>query len=217
MGNRAIVLPKYSNIGVYLHWNGGPESVGAFLEYCKLRGFRSFGGSSMDGYGLARFVQVVGNFFGGGLSLGIEHCEPTEEDAEGLDNGIYVVDGWDIVQRIGGCDYSDGYDRKEMLQAIDEAQPVGEQLGKDFLNAEVIPISELKLGDEVYILKFDDKIVKHKVVGFAPQGTIKGSRDVSGEPYVDFFEPPFGYAENINNYVSTYAINGMIRRVRKEE
>lgn len=214
MGNRAIVLPKGSDVGVYLHWNGGPESVGAFLEYCKLRGFRNFGGANMDGYGLARFVQVVANFFGGGLSIGIEHCKPTEEDAGGLDNGIYVIDGWEIVQRIGGYDYSDGYDRKEMLKAIDEAQPVGDQLGDEFLNGEVVPISELQLGDFVFLPRFNDEIVKYKVVGFAPPGTIKGGRDVSGEPYVNYFEPPFGYLENINNYVSSYAVNGMIRRVR---
>ena len=220
MGNRAIVLPKGADFGVYLHWNGGPDSVGAFLEYCKLKGYRSFGGANRDGYGIARFVQVVANFFGGGLSIGIEPCEPTKEEARGIgDNGIYVIDGWDIVEHIYAYDDDDegteGYDRKEMLIAIDKAQPINEQLGKDFLDGELVPINSLQFGDVVFIQDFGDKIVKHKVVGFAPQGTIKGGRDVSDEAYVDFFEPPFGYVENINNYVSTHATNGMIRKVKK--
>ena len=40
MGNRAIITTKKdfdnNGIGVYLHWNGGRDSVQAFLTYCKL-------------------------------------------------------------------------------------------------------------------------------------------------------------------------------------
>ena len=43
----------------------------AFLEYCKLNDYRDFGGKNADGYGLARFCQVVSNFFGGTTSIGI--------------------------------------------------------------------------------------------------------------------------------------------------
>jgi hypothetical protein len=46
MGNRAVITttrerePKNSNeIGIYLHWNGGRNSVEAFLTYCKLKGY----------------------------------------------------------------------------------------------------------------------------------------------------------------------------------
>ena len=93
MGNRAIVKPVGKNVGVYLHWNGGVESVSAFLKYCELKQFRDFGGKYADGYGLARFCQVVGNFFGGGLSIGIEtDVTESEEYAEWMDNGIYVID-----------------------------------------------------------------------------------------------------------------------------
>ena len=107
MGNRAIVKPEGKNIGVYLHWNGGFDSVTAFLKYCELREFRSFD----DSYGLARFCQVDGNFFGGDLSIGI--CGNIGEsgmDAEGLDNGIYVVKDWKIVRRIGESYGHEGYD-----------------------------------------------------------------------------------------------------------
>lgn len=216
MGNRAVVLPKGSTVGVYLHWNGGPDSVEAFLEYCKLRGFRSFGGENRDGYGMARFVQVVANFFGGTLSIGIEeNCEETEEWAEYLDNGVYVVDGWDVVKRIGATDYREGYDRKEMLLSIDEKQPVKEQLGLEFFESEPTPLGSIKVGDEVYIDRLEEIKEKHKVVGIASGSTFLNGFDVSFVPYVDLYERDGDYSHNVNNYLSMYLENGMIRRVKK--
>ena len=74
MGNRAIVKPEGKDIGVYLHWNGGIDSVTAFLKYCELKQYRGFD----DEYGIARFTQVVGNFFGGGLvAVGIAYLTVT--------------------------------------------------------------------------------------------------------------------------------------------
>ena len=100
MGNRAIAKPKDQNVGVYLHWNGGIDSVTAFLEYCKLKDYRDFGGKNADCYGLARFCQVVSNFFGGTTSIGIEtDVKETEDYAKWMDNGIYIVDGWDTRSR----------------------------------------------------------------------------------------------------------------------
>ena len=122
MGNRAIITDIEKKIGVYLHWNGGRDSVEAFLKYCELKGFRGFN----DEYGKARFCQIVGNFFGGGLSLGIttsvNGCE---------DNGVYIVDGWEIVGREDfkgeeKCEYN----LQEMLIEIDKRQPRNEQLGE---------------------------------------------------------------------------------------
>ena len=47
MGNRAVITNSKSfdvanstDLGVYLHWNGGRDSVEAFLKYCKLKGYR---------------------------------------------------------------------------------------------------------------------------------------------------------------------------------
>ena len=37
MGNRALIKGKGSNLGVYVHWNGGYDSVLAFTHYCKLK------------------------------------------------------------------------------------------------------------------------------------------------------------------------------------
>ncbi len=40
MGNRAVITTEDKQMGVYLHWNGGRDSVEAFLDYCDLQGFR---------------------------------------------------------------------------------------------------------------------------------------------------------------------------------
>ena len=48
MGNRAVITTaedlRSGGTGLYLHWNGGLDSVGPFLEYCRLRGFRGLPG-----------------------------------------------------------------------------------------------------------------------------------------------------------------------------
>ena len=97
MGNRAVITDVNRTMGVYLHWNGGRQSVEAFLKYCDLCGYRA---PSQDDYGWARLCQVIGNYFGpSGLSVGIRPY--TNDDLEDLgDNGIYVIDGWDIVDRV---------------------------------------------------------------------------------------------------------------------
>ena len=73
MGNRAVITTKENfdnnGIGIYLHWNGGYDSVSAFLKYCELKGHRS---PDTDCYGWARLCQVIGNFFGGTTSIGID-------------------------------------------------------------------------------------------------------------------------------------------------
>ena len=105
MGNRATVIfwngdrekPRMSP-SVYLHWNGGPESVYSFLEELDRRNVRA----DQD-YECARFIQLVGEFFdfegsADGLSLGIADA-PASDDPSDLDrvqtdhgdNGFYLV------------------------------------------------------------------------------------------------------------------------------
>ena len=134
MGNRAVItasksldVAKSNDIGIYLHWNGGRDSVEAFLKYCELKRYRS---PSKDSYGWARLCQVIANFFGGGNSIGIDNC--CHLDCNNWDNGVYIIDGWDIVDRqyyVGAEQYN--YDLYEMLLKIDKAQPTTEQLGEE--------------------------------------------------------------------------------------
>lgn len=87
-------------VGVYLHWYGGKDSITAFCGACKQLKFR---GPVLDCYGVARFVQVIANFFdcfGGasGLSVGVDTLENL--DCDNYDNGVYIVnDDWEIIGR----------------------------------------------------------------------------------------------------------------------
>lgn len=98
------------------------------------------------------------------------------------DNGIYVIEGWAIVERIGGYDYgSDGYDHDEMLRDIDKSQPEDQQLGA-YLDADVVPVSDLSVGDRVYMRNTRGNMVEHTVVGFGSEGSIVKRDLESGLP-----------------------------------
>ena len=218
MGNRAIVKPINENIGVYLHWNGGVDSVTAFLEYCKLKGYRDFSGECADGYGIARFVQVVSNFFGGTTNIGIEmNVDETEECASGLDNGIYVIDGWNIEKRIGNITDSEGYDLQEMLIDIDKSQPKKEQLGEEFFKSEIVDVSEINIGDKVYL--YDDiwsKYERQTVLGIGYKDDIINGRNVENIPFID----KYGEDNNVESYrnnPSNYLREDKVRRYSKAE
>lgn len=140
MGNRAVITASKaldvrgsSDIGVYLHWNGGRDSVEGFLTYCKIKGYRA---PDSDNYGWARLCQVIGNFFGGDASLGIDKCHCL--DCDNFDNGVYIIKGWEIVGRqfFKGRE-QDNYDLLDLLRAINEAQPEKERVPDEKLVAAV--------------------------------------------------------------------------------
>ena len=89
MGNRAVITmakkPTENSVGIYLHWNGGAESVLAFAETAKHFGVRF----SDETYGMARLAQIIGNFFGGTLSVGVGILRNL--DCENYDNGTYRI------------------------------------------------------------------------------------------------------------------------------
>ena len=143
MGNRAVITTSRDldvqssfDIGVYLHWNGGRDSVEAFLKYCELKGYRA---PDEDNYGWARLCQVIGNFFGGNTSIGIDKC--CNLDCDNYDNGVYIISGWEIVDRkyFSGHEQH-SYDLLDMLVDIDKAQPESERLGLEFLSKTVMQI-----------------------------------------------------------------------------
>ena len=100
MGNRAVIAfvaddgtqDKDLCLCIYLHWNGGRDSVEGFLEYAKKQGLRS------GDYGVARLCQIIGNTFGGTLSMGVDVV--CNLDYDNFDNGLYWVDkNFNIVGR----------------------------------------------------------------------------------------------------------------------
>lgn len=208
MGNRAIIKPIESNTGVYLHWHGGKTSVTAFLKYCELHNYRDFGGENADGYGVARFCQVVGNFFGGSISIGVCETGDTKEDAMYIDNGIYIIDGWKIVRTVGE-QYDDDYDLTEMLLKIDSRMPEKERLGEDFITADEVPLSEIKVGDQVFVLDLRERPELHTVTSIISPNTKGGKSSKKGIPCIS------KYAEgNPNNEL--HGVNGKIRRLKKK-
>lgn len=151
MGNRAVITTEDKKIGVYLHWNGGRDSVEAFLLYCKLKGFRC---PEYDSYGWARLCQVIGNFFGGELSLGIDTYDRL--DTDNGDNGVYIIRNWEIVGREFAPIFEQStYNLREMLEEINKTQPPTEQLSFDTISQAVekgITVGQMKL---IHILAKD--------------------------------------------------------------
>lgn len=204
MGNRAVITTKKNfennGVGVYIHWNGGYDSVSAFLKYCELKGYRT---PDTDSYGFARLCQVIGNFFGGTTSIGIDVVNKL--DCDNYDNGVYIIEGWKIIDRKYNR-YAEqmNYDIEDMLMEIDKAQPKEEQLG-EYLTAKEVAVEDLKIGDVVLLKNYDEKIEKYHIMGFGDCKIVNGT-NVGNKPFVDKYGDYFNYDNNINNYIFTKTV-----------
>jgi hypothetical protein len=91
MGNRAVIaykdeyVPKEYSTSIYLHWNGGRDSVEAFLKVANDIGVRA----SQGDYAMARLTQIISNYFGGILSVGVGIYK--RMDTDNYDNGVYWI------------------------------------------------------------------------------------------------------------------------------
>lgn len=198
MGNRAVITTeenwKHDGVGIYLHWNGGRDSVEGFLKYCELKGYRSHDSS----YGLARLCQVIGNFFGGTLCVGIDTL--WHLDCDNGDNGVYIIKDWKIVNRVyfNGVEQQE-YSLKEMLSAIDGRMPENERFGDEFIENDPVPVGELEVGDKVYVVD-DGKAEIQEIVGIGKDCFVNGT-NVHGIPYINLYGYDGKYDHNINNYL----------------
>lgn len=120
-----FVADNPHRVGVYLHWNGGRDSIEAFLGACKELGYRD---GASDNYGIACFTQIVRNFFGSdGLSVGVDTLQHL--NTNNYDNGVYVVgDNWEIIGREFAHGEQSGYDVSDftkflvkLTKAVDKA------------------------------------------------------------------------------------------------
>lgn len=122
MGNRAVITTApYSdeNVGIYLHWNGGRDSVEAFLLAAEKLSYRAPSASGDLTYGLARLTGLLCTFFGlaEDTCIGIGQCKNL--DTDNGDNGVYVIDGWKIVERRNySGDEQASYDVEEFADKI---------------------------------------------------------------------------------------------------
>lgn len=116
-----------NNIGIYLHDGGSYNYVSAILRYCKLKEYRA---PNECCYGYARFCQVIANFFMNGLGVGIDKVENLNLNC---DNGVYVCHGWEVIDHFyTGMESDEGW--YNILLDIDRCQPIGERLGKDYID-----------------------------------------------------------------------------------
>jgi len=121
MGNRAYVVFADKDFtefspAVYLHWNGGPESIYAFLQEMDRRNIRR--GNDLP-FQVARFVHIVCDFFdadeAGGLSIGVvpgpsKIGDPEASHLADEENGLYVIvrgKGEPVVRRFFGEDWTE--------------------------------------------------------------------------------------------------------------
>ena len=125
MGNRAVITTKENfennGVGIYVHYCGDLESIEAFLTYCKIIDARQ---PEDDDYGWATLSRVIGNYFGGTTSIGINVVNKL--DIFNSDNGTYIIKDWQIVDRY----YSEGLKSNityeeliDKLLDIDSCQP----------------------------------------------------------------------------------------------
>lgn len=96
MGNRAIITAapaRAGNVGIYVHWNGGQESIEGFAKAAEQLLIRD--PSEDPVYAMAQLTRLIGNFFGGTLSLGIGKVSELDPG----DNGIWALGkGWRLEQ-----------------------------------------------------------------------------------------------------------------------
>lgn len=143
MGNRALItlepLTKENKvIAVYVHWNGGIESVKAICEVCKTRGFRT--PTDDPEYSLARFIGVWHEFFGvtDSTSLGVMLMGWNNAKGYWSDNGVYTIGkDWEIAEHY-------------LIKDDDSKENLGLEIPKDQLKRyEAIKNAMIKFGEKV--------------------------------------------------------------------
>ena len=187
-----IVFEDNKDLGLYLHWNGGRDSVEAFLQYCRLT--KKTGGFQ---YGLPSLFQIIKNW---SIELGDIITNPFNY---GTDNGLYIIDKkWNILDRkkFNGIEQNE-YKLDEFLKELDESQPLNYRLGEEyFVKGEFINSKDIRIGDEVFITNnLDYKTKKCKVIGIGTDRILNG-RKIKHTPYINEYGYR-GYENNINNYL----------------
>ena len=122
MGNRAVLEFENTGIGIYLHWNGGRDTIEPLLAVAKEYQLRND-----DCYAPARLIQIIGNFLNyfdqrsSGLSLGVGMVNNL--DCDNGDNGTYLIS--EDLNIVGRKHFSSEeqryYDFYEMKKAIKKA------------------------------------------------------------------------------------------------
>jgi hypothetical protein len=117
MGNRAVIafdkFDQDNGQGVYLHWNGGRDSIESFLYFVRSDT------PLIQEQGVDKLLLALNVF---GVSAHEIKVEPLLHlDCDNYDNGVYVVDTntWEITDRVFKCrEEQDSYDRETFMRDI---------------------------------------------------------------------------------------------------
>ena len=99
-----------------------------------------------DNYGWARLCQVISNFFGGELSVGIDIYNKL--DRGNGDNGVYIIKNWEIIDKeFEPLEERNNNQFEAMIMEINHCQPINEQIEdedirtflKEYLKKDITP------------------------------------------------------------------------------
>lgn len=139
MGNRAVINQYGSNEAVYLHWNGGRDSVEPLLYYAKHFASKYVGFEHMKALDVFAFVCDC---------VGLNPIKTTmgRADCDNGDNGVYYIDDdYKITGRAFNHSAEQKYNNfEEMLNAIDQQMPTKKQLSKTLLDVQIDIIKSLE-------------------------------------------------------------------------
>jgi hypothetical protein len=133
MGNRAVIsmacegIPKEYSPSIYVHWNGGRNSIECFLQTAKHLKVRP-----ESTYGMARLCQIISNFFGGNLSVGMgAYCQL---DTDNYDNGVYWINSkFEIIDRECHAEHEEQTSPPEvMIETVDHIIKCNPQFNKGY-------------------------------------------------------------------------------------
>lgn len=116
----------YSDLDIYLHWYGHRSGVEAFLEYTRRAGLPPISPGPYEPFDLTGVVEmywITQNTIqnpGHTVCLSVIPRILSKADSPG-DNGILIVDGFDIIGRVDGRGTNSGvgYDLNEFMLTID--------------------------------------------------------------------------------------------------
>lgn len=128
MGNRAVIIEFGKKEGIYLHWNGGRDSIEPMLYYAKH--FLKLELSSVKDT-LRKFEFIAACC---GFNPDFEE-EYTKLDCNNYDNGVYVINkDFEIIERMFVRNGEQKhYNFIDFLVFIDESMPKKFQKGKEFI------------------------------------------------------------------------------------
>lgn len=197
MGNRAVITVKGSRKGIYIHWNGGRDSVEPILWATKNLVANKAATAHTELENIAYTLDAVG--------FNPEIGKLNELDCDNYDNGVYITQNYEIV----GRKYHRGSEQKEysflaFVRFINEQLPKRLQKNEDellMLLASVIPsysvngkikkedyIKNLNVGDIIYY-----KDTFYTLIGRAEKNKVVNGSDIEkGElffNYTQHYEP----------------------------